>query len=266
VNGMPPQPQKSGGNGGLFAGLGIGCLLLVGLVVFGVYKVMKKTEQVAKTVASAMASSNVPASDLPVNSAGAGAVKVTLKAPNFFRTRNAKTLHFVGELNNSGTAAVASPGAKVTLLDAAGTAVDSTICIAAGVRALPVGETVPCYGIFTKAEDYKTYKAEGTGYPVYLNLKLAELKMSDVEGNEPVNVYSPYKVTGKVTNASTFQAKSVWIAVGLYDENDKLVGAAQGAVAGNDLDAGAAGKFEVSVYSVSGKPKRFEAKAFGYDQ
>ncbi len=265
---MPPQGQKSGGNGGLIAGLGIGCLLLFALVGFGVYSVVNRTTKAAKALASAVASSTI-SDEGPVTTtttSGGGAIKVTLKGPSFFRPRVGKALHFVGELVNSGSDPVSAPGAKVTLFDAAGTAVDSSICIASGVRALPVGESVPCWGLFSKAEEYKTIKAEGTGYPLYMALKLASLTMSDVTGNEPANTYAPYKVTGKVTNKSTFAAKAVWVAVGLYDEADKLVGAGQGPVAGNDLDASSAGKFEVNVYNVAAKPKRFEAKAFGYDK
>jgi hypothetical protein len=260
---MPPAPS-GGGNGGLYAGLGIGCLVLIGGVGFGVYSVINKAKRVANEVASAVATSGIQVDGVP--NTGKSQPKLEFKNGQTFKGKTGSTLHLVGELANVGTDSVAVPSAKVTLLDASGTAVDSGSCIAAGVRSLPAGESVPCYGLFTKASSYASHKVETQGFPVYLNLQLAKLDMSEVTGNEPVNVYAPYKVTGKVTNQSTFTAKSVWIAVGLYDEAGKLCGAGQGAVAGNDLDANAAARFEVSIYSVSAKPKRFEAKAFGYDK
>ncbi|MBM4377163.1 MAG: hypothetical protein FJ095_18950 [Deltaproteobacteria bacterium] len=264
--GGPPLPPSSSGGGknGLIAGLGIGCLVLVVVVSFGVYSTIKKTKRVANAIASAVATSGIQVDGVP--NAGKGQIKLEFKNGQTFKGKTGSTLHLVGELANVGTDSVARPSAKVTLLDASGTAVDSGSCIAAGVRSLPAGESVPCYGLFTKTASYASHKVETQGFPDYQNLQLAKLDMADGTMNEPTNVYSPYKVTGKVTNQSTFTAKSVWIAVGLYDEAGKLCGAGQGAVAGNDLDAGAAARFEVSIYNVSAKPKRFEAKAFGYDK
>lgn len=248
----------------MMAGIGVGCLVLVLGTGYCVKGVIDKGKKVSATVASAASAVGVDADGIP--SGGKSQPKLEFKNGLTFKGRTGNMLHLVGELVNVGTDPVAVPTAKVTLLDASGTAVDSGSCIAAGVRSLPAGESVPCYGLFPKSTSYASLKVETSGFPVYLNLKLAKLDMSEVSGNEPATIYAPYKVTGKVTNASDFNAKSVWIAVGLYDEAGKLCGAGQGAVAGNDLDAGGAARFEVSIYNVSAKPKRFEAKAFGYDK
>jgi hypothetical protein len=154
----------------------------------------------------------------------------------------------------------------VTLVDDSGTAVDSASCMTGGIRALPPQTTIPCYGFFGKAPAYKSMKVETSSLPVYLALTPAKLQMTEVTGAEPATIYAPYKVTGKVTNQSSFAAKTVNIVVGLYDASGAICGAGLGVVAGNDLDAGASARFEATIPSVACKPTRFEAQAFGYDK
>ncbi|MBM4357254.1 MAG: hypothetical protein FJ096_04015 [Deltaproteobacteria bacterium] len=266
--GMPPRPPSSGGNGSLYAGLGIGCLVVVGVVAFGVYKVVQGTKKVAMTIASAASAVGVETdgNGVPVPTGPKVAPKIEFKNGKVYKSRFGSSLHLVGEVTNVGSAPAAIPQAKVTLVDESGTAVDSAPCMTGGIRALPPQATIPCYGFFGKAPAYKTMKVETTALPVYVNLTPAKLLMTEVAGTEPPNVYAPYKVTGKVTNQSSFAAKTVNIVVGLYDAAGTICGAGLGVVAGTDLDAGASARFEATIPSVDCKPTRFEAQAFGYDK
>ncbi len=270
--GMPPGGAPSGGNGGLIAGLGFGCLVVLLITCFGVYNVVRKTAAAAKTMASAMAVPPVTGRQVPSfpNPFAVASAQVVVSTPTFYRTGSSKPLHFAVEIKNAGTGPVSLPGAKLTLIDAAGTALDSKSCIVFQIRLLPPGESVACVGTFPKGEDYKSFTVEGMGHvlPGKSNTKFASLKVSDVAG-APLHktmFQIGYTVTGKVTNLSAFDAKKVVVAVRLFDASDRLVGAGAGDVAGTDVAIGGAAKFDIMVTRVNGEAKRIEAKAFGYDQ
>ena len=260
----PPQPN----NTGLFVGLGLGCLVLAAGGIGGAWYVIGSTRSRAAPASPAPAPVPNPA-PVPVSPAlpsPRAAVSVGLRESRFFRSGTLTTLYVVGELVNQGPTPVTSPGAKIVLYDKAKTAIDETSCYAPGVKLLVQDETVPCFALFPKAKDFEFHKIEGTGFPPYADFQPAKLDLTGVNAAEPAGPYQPHKITGTVTNASSFTAKSVWLNVGLYDADGKIAGAGFAPVPGNDLAPSAAAEFTVNIYYVAKPVVRFVAKAYGYDK
>jgi len=253
-------PQKKGANLGLILGLGCG-----GLLVLGVIGVAAGGFFVARSVTPPPSYSPpnpiTPAS--PVAPA-AGDLKAELKELNAIRSKYGKSTRFVGEIFNTGTSAIGYPMAKVTFFDAGGTAVDSGNCSSL-VRVLASGDKVPCAFSIFKSQDWKTYKIDVTPIAPMYNGQIADIDITDIKFTAKRG-YQPDTLEGKLTNKSTFKAKSVWAIVSLYDANKKIVGADNALVAGNDLEAGASGLFSAKVYDVASTPDSYRVIAIGYGE
>jgi hypothetical protein len=260
---MGGPPKKSGSNLGLIIGLGCGGVLLVGIILAVIGAVVAGSSD-----APTASKDDEPALETPPPpppSAKEG--KLELQNVRFYESRgSSKIVNVVGELVNTGEGPINAPRAKITVYDASKTALDDTICGAFIIRDLQPDEKVPCYAVMSKASGYKTYKVEPEHSKNFLTYRAADLKITDVDSTSPSSAFGAHKVTGTVTNKSTFTAKSVWVIVGLYDGDGKIVGAGRTIVAGNDLDPGAAGKFTVSIFNVADKPKKSLTKVFGYDK
>lgn len=124
---------------------------------------------------------------------------------------------------------------------------------------------MPCTFSSAKADSYKTSKTEITPMRSYLKGSPAEFKVEGIKFT-PKKGYSPNQLQGKITNLSTFKAKSVWALVSLYGTDGKIVGAEQTLVAGSDLDAGASALFTAKVYNVAAQPQTYTVKAIGYGE
>jgi hypothetical protein len=202
----------------------------------------------------------------------AGDARVELQGMRFFEANEAtpdddadaaagRMLHVVAELASVGSAAAASPEATITLYDAAKVAVGTMSCAAPMVRDLEPGERVPCQGS-VKAAEWKSYTVD-----VQLadaTARAATLEIAGVETVAPRAPFGAHKVSGQVANRSSFVARNVWVVVGLYDAEGKIVGAGRTLVAGNDLDAGATASFSVNIFNVAGTPARAMTQAFAY--
>jgi hypothetical protein len=268
--GMPmgqQQPQKKS-NIGMIIGIGCGGLfiLAVGAIGFSCWWAQKKAKETALAIASAF----------PVNSAGelAGADPFDLKPPNDanlkaelkdlrnFKADFGSSIHFVGEIHNSGADPIGYPSAKITFFDASNTAIDSGTC-SSMIRDLAPGEKVPCSFSLFKTKTWATYKTEIKPVrPLFVG-KAAKLKISDTKFTAKKG-YNPHQVEGKITNESAFKAKGVWALVSLYDKDGKICGADNALVAGNDLDPNQGGVFTAKVYNVAGTPDTFRVLAIGY--
>ncbi len=170
-------------------------------------------------------------------------------------------------LVNSGSGAIDKPQAKVTFHDAAGGALDTSDCSAFLIYNLEPGDKVPCSSMVTKAAGYKTTKVRTVGVSSSADRRRADLKITEVKTSPPRSRFSPFTVTGLVTNHSTFKAKSVWVYVGLYDSADKIAAARRALVTGNELGPGARARFEVKFYEVATRDiKTSLSQAFGYDR
>jgi hypothetical protein len=263
---MPPSPpQKKGPNVGLIVGLGcLGLLLLGGLGIggFAIMAYRRAAEAAAIVRASSPASTTPPRSGTPAGSLGTGTLKAELRDLREFKADFGKGRYFVGELYNTGDTPLGFPSAKITLLDASNTAVDSGIC-ASVVQALPPGEKVPCTFSTFKAATYATSKIDITPMRSYTTKARAELKVENAKLT-PKKGYSPYQLDGKITNLSAFKAKSVWALVSLYGADGKIVGAEQTMVAGSDLEAGQGGLFSAKIYNLAAPAQTFEVKVVGY--
>jgi hypothetical protein len=261
---MPPK--KSGPNVGLIVGLGCLGLFLLGSVgtFIGVVALRRTTAMVAPpppiptTPAKPLGGSGgtVPPT-VPT-----GQLRAELRDLRDFKGDFGKARHFVGELHNTGEEPLASPHAKVTLYDASNTAIDSSSC-SSRVRVLPPGQKVPCFFLTFKADTYTTYKTEITPVKADYKADIPEFAVSDVKFTQKKG-YSPYQLDGKITNKSSFKAKSVWALVSLYGADGKIVGADQAQVAGNDLEGGMSALFSAKIYNVAQSPQTYNVVAVGY--
>ena len=256
-------PPPKGTNVGLIIGIVVGVLALLGIATAGV--VLFAVRRAAPTV---WAPTAAPAA----GSAGSGdsqpspgtEAKITLRDVRLFKDdRTSSLLHLVGELYNPGDSPVGFPQAKITLYDAAHTAVSSGYCTTV-VRVLPAHENIPCYAVFTDVKSYKTFEIEVHSSST-LGTHLADVSASDIEYAAPARSYDPHTLSGKITNTGATAAKSVWAIVGLYDKDGKICGVGSTPVAGNDLGPGASGAFKVSIYSVASPVTRYVVTPVGYE-
>jgi hypothetical protein len=266
---MPPSPpQKKGPNVGLIVGLGcLGLAVLGGigitvLVVFGARSVVTPPPApITRGATTTPPRSGTPSGGLGT---GSGSLKAELRDLREFKADFGKGRYFVGEIYNTGDTALGFPSAKITLLDASNTAVDSGTC-ASVIQSLPPGEKVPCTFSTFKAVTYATSKIDITPMRSYTTKARADLKVENIKFT-PKKGYSPHQLEGKITNLSSFKAKSVWALVSLYGADGKIVGAEQTLVAGSDLDGGQGGLFSAKVYNVAAAPQTYNVIAIGYGE
>jgi hypothetical protein len=253
---------------GLIVGLGcLGVVVLGGIVLAFVLVSFRRAATVAAGLAPPVtrpASGGTTAGAGTGIGTGTGTLKLELHDLRDFPGSFGKARYFVGELRNTGDTAIGSPLARVTLLDAANTAIDSSVC-ASIVRVLPPGEKVPCTFSSSKADGFASTRTEITPTRPYFKGTLAEFKVEGIKFT-PKKGYSPNQLEGKITNLSPFKAKSVWALVSLYGTDGKIVGAEQALVAGSDLEAGASALFSAKVYNVAAQPQTYTAKAIGYSE
>jgi hypothetical protein len=268
----PQQPPQKKSNIGMIIGLGCAGLVVLGggIVGVGCCYAQKKAKEAANELAAIASAfptdtsgkrSGDPFDLKPPNEAN---LKLELKDLRNFKADFGSSIHFVGELHNTGPDPVGYPNAKITFLDASNTAIDSGTC-SSMIRDLAPGEKVPCAFSLFKTKTWASYKTEiKPSRPLFVG-KAAKLKISDTKFT-PKKGYNPHQVDGKITNESAFKAKSVWALVSLYDKDGKICGADNALVAGNDLDSGQGGVFTAKVYNVAGAPDTFRVVAVGYGE
>jgi hypothetical protein len=193
-----------------------------------------------------------------------GAMGAEVRDVRSFKGAQGKLMHFVAEIHNTGTEPLGYPSAKLTLYDAADTALESGTC-ASLVRVLPPGEKVPCSFTSTRTSAFARVKTEVTPMPSSFKGQLAKLSIADTKFT-PKRGFSPYQVEGKITNDSSFTARSVWAIVSLYSADKKIVGTTQALVAGKDLAPGAGGRFSAPLFDVADVPATWQVLAIGYSE
>ncbi|MDC3958000.1 FxLYD domain-containing protein [Polyangium jinanense] len=268
--GAPIIPQqKKGPNMGLIIGLGCGGLLLVtiiGVVGFFWYAAKKTSEAIAAIPLDSANPDGPKLGDLGdlTKPAKPGDLKAELKDLRNYKAEYGSTIHFVGEIHNTGKDPLGFPNIKVTFYDDANTAIDSGTCSSL-IRELAPGEKVPCTFSLYKTTKWASYKTESNPMKPFFTGKAAKLKISDTKFTAKKG-FNPHQVEGKITNESAFKAKSVWALVSLYDKEGKICGADQALVAGNDLDSNSGGIFTAKIYNVAAPPDTFRVLAVGYSE
>jgi len=269
--GMPAPPAKKGPNIGLIIGLGCGGLFLLSLIGGGLF-VWWGAKKTAETIAAMPLDSANPdgpkLGDLGelgnLKPPKEGDLKAELRDLRNYKADYGKTIHFVGEIHNTGKDPIGFPNVKVTFFDEGKTAIDSGTCSSL-IRELQPGEKVPCTFSLYKTTKWASYKTEVKTMRPLFTTKPAKLKISDTKFT-PKKGFKPHQVEGKITNESAFKAKSVWALVSLYDKDGKICGADQALVAGNDLDSGSGGIFTAKIYNVAAPPDTFRVLAVGYGE
>ncbi|HVK70962.1 MAG TPA: hypothetical protein VM694_41185 [Polyangium sp.] len=263
-----PQ-QKKGPNMGLIIGLGCGGLLLVtiiGVVGFFWYAAKKTSEAIAAIPLDSANPDGPKLGDLGdlAKPPKAGDLKAELKDLRHYKAEYGSTIHFVGEIHNTGKDPLGFPNIKVTFFDDGNTAIDSGTCSSL-IRELAPGEKVPCTFSLYKTTKWASYKSEASPMRPLFTGKAAKLKISDTKFTAKKG-FNPHQVEGKITNESAYKAKSVWALVSLYDKEGKICGADQALVAGNDLDSNSGGIFTAKIYNVAAPPDTFRVLAVGYSE
>jgi hypothetical protein len=256
----PMQPPKKPSNIGMFIGIGCGALFLV-CIIGGIALFVVMREAAQEITAPEPRPATAPSLTAPATPDGS--LKAELRDLRDFKPSVGNLRHFVGEIHNTGTAEIGFPLAKVTLLDAANTAVESGTC-ASIVRLLPPGEKVPCTFTTLKTQ-YTTFKAEITPVKSFFRGQLAKIGISETKFT-PKRGFTPHTLEGKLTNESTFTAKKVTAIVSLYGKNGKIVGADQELVAGDNLAPGASGRFTAKVFNAAETPETWQVLAIGYSE
>lgn len=266
-----PMPAQKKSNTGLIIGLGCGGLFLISLIA-GVGAIVWGAKKAATTIASTPigtspskgTSGGIDPLDDPFGVKPSANMKAELKDLRNFKAEYGNTIHFVGEIHNTGSEAIGFPNIKVTFYDDSNTAIDSGTCSSL-IRQLDPGEKVPCTFSLFKTTKWASYKSDINPMRPLFTGKPAKLKISDTKFSAKRG-FQPHQVEGKITNESAFKAKSVWALVSLYDKEGKIVGSDQALVAGNDLDAGAGGLFSAKIYNVAAAPDTFRVVAIGYSE
>jgi len=265
---MAMPTSKKGPNVGLIVGLGCGGLFLLGIIGVVIFFVMAKRAVTSSLppISTSSPGTGSGAGDDPfdLKPPKAGDLKAELRDLRNYKADYGSTIHFVGEIHNTGKDPLGFPNVKVTFYDAANTAIDSGTCSSL-IRQLDPGEKVPCTFSLFKTTTWASYKAEVNPMRPLFTGKPAKLKISDTKFTAKKG-YNPHQVEGKITNESAFKAKSVWALVSLYDKEGKICGADQALVAGNDLDSGAGGIFTAKIYNVAATPDTFRVLAVGYSE
>ena len=266
---MPPSPpQKKGPNVGLIVGLGcLGLVVLGGLGIAGmaVYSYRRAAAMAASIpIAPPPRTGSTSGAVGTTPTAATGTLKAELRDLRDFKGTFGNARYFVGELYNTGDAPIGYPSARVTLLDASGTAIDNGTC-ASIIHALPPGEKVPCTFLSLKSDGFASTRIESTPMRSYSKSPAADLKVEGIKFI-PKKGYSPHTLEGKITNLSSFKAKPVWALVSLYGSDGKIVGAEQTLVAGSDLEGGASALFSAKLYNVAATPVTYQVKAIGYGE
>jgi hypothetical protein len=266
---MPPSPpQKQGPNVGLIVGLGcLGLVLLGGLGLGGLafFSYRRASELAASIPVAPPPRAGSPGGGVGTTpTAATGTLKAELRDLRDFKATFGNSRYFVGELYNVGDAPIGYPSARVTLLDASGTAIDSGTC-ASLVHALPPGEKVPCTFLTLKSDGFASTRIETTPMRSYSKSPAADLKVDGIKFT-PKKGYAPHTLEGKITNLSSFKAKPVWALVSLYGADGKIVGAEQALIAGSDLEGGSSALFSAKIYNVAATPVTYQVKAIGYGE
>lgn len=260
----PPPPPPRGPNVGLFVALGcVGALVLIGGIGAAVFLAARTDASAPVAESPAKAPDGTPAKPSSTASGDPG-LSLELRDFRHWKETDKDTTHFVGELVNAGDGAIGSPTARIVFYDAAGTAVETGYC-SSMVRTLAPGAKVPCtYGIW-KPFPWKSYKIELEPRKPYSKAQAAELFVSEVVST-PKAGYEPHMVTGKLTNKSSFTAKSVWAIASLYGADGKIIAADSTLVAGKDLPAGGSGLFKLRFYQMAAAPVSVKVIGAGYSE
>ncbi|MCC6556161.1 MAG: hypothetical protein IT372_24640 [Polyangiaceae bacterium] len=257
----PPRPPQRKSNLGLFIGLGCGALVLIGAIIAAIALIAtrKAAQEITSTTPAPGPGEPQPGTQpAPVDPS----LRAELRDLRDFKG-SGSLRRFVGEIHNTGTGDIGFPIARITLLDASNTAIDSGTC-ASIVRVLPPGEKVPCTFVTTKS-GYKSYRSDITPMRSFFRGQLAKLAITETKFTPKVG-FNPYLLEGKLTNQSPFTAKTVTALVAFYGKDGRIVGADQALVAGNDLPPGATGRFTSRIFDVAEPPETWQVLALGYSE
>ncbi|KYF67734.1 FxLYD domain-containing protein [Sorangium cellulosum] len=261
-----PPPKRS--NLAIYLGVGCGSVflfcILAGAAAIYFYKGVAAREIAARPAPLPGAPARDGLGDAPDAAADKGVLRAEIRDLRGFPSRAGKLHHFVGEIRNTGTAPLGAPSAKVTLFDARGAALGSGDC-AAQVRFLPPGEKVPCALTTPRPAALATFKAEIAPAAPSFHGKLAKLAIADTKFT-PTRGQSPYQVSGRITNESSFTARSVLVIVSLYGADGKVVSVSQIPLGAGDLAPSAGGTFTASVVDVADAPATWQVLAVGYSE
>lgn len=184
----------------------------------------------------------------------------------FTKSDTDTAVYYVAELVNVGARAVAQPRAEIVLYDGQRQVLGEASCDAMVVMDLEPGEAVPCTGVVSKGSGFTSHRVTTSYSAPDGGRRAAELSIAEVDSAAPKERFAAHRVTGTITNRSAFEASDLWVIVGLYGEDGKIVGAGRTTLADAPLSAGGTGPFAVSIFNVSGRSKTSRVLVYGYER
>lgn len=201
----------------------------------------------------------------PAGLSGEGVVELRdLKL--FTKSDTDTAVYYVAELLNVGERAVAQPRAEIVLYDGQRQVLGEASCDAMVVMDLEPGEAVPCTGVVSKGSGFASHRVTTSYSAPDGGRRAAELSLGGLDSAAPKERFAAHRVTGTITNRSAFEASDVWVIVGLYGDDGKIVGAGRTTLAEAPLGAGSTGPFAVSIFNVSGRSKTSRVLVYGYER
>ena len=237
--GSRPSGGKQG-RGGAGVLIGVGCLLLLVLVVLGGVGLYLMTRDKRSA-----------GNDTPAPPSSGSAVARDLR--DFPSVRGG--LVFVAEIVNTGSVAVA-PAARLRLLDAQRAEVASVPC-ANPPRLLGPGEKAPCVFTFGGAKS-----AFVSSDVVILSPAATAREVRLTATNVVLGRGFGTQVTGTVTNPAAVTVRNPQVVATVYGLDGKIVGAATLDLK-KELGAGQSSPFAVVVPDVAAPAKTFAVRAVG---
>ncbi|MEM1034475.1 MAG: FxLYD domain-containing protein [Myxococcota bacterium] len=198
-----------------------------------------------------------------------GAGIVALRDLAFFsraEAGEATSVHYVAELHNVGHRTVAQPRAEIVLFDARRRPLGEASCDALVVGRFEPGDVIPCTGAVAGANGFASHRVTTSFSAPDGGRRAADLSLTDIGSAAPRQRFGSHRVTGSITNRSVFDATDVWLIVGLYGDDGKIVGAGRTTIETPGLAAGATTPFAVSIFNTSGRSTTSRVVAVGYER
>ena len=174
------------------------------------------------------------------------------------------SIYFVGEIFNTGSRPIAKPEVIISLLDESG----KRLLFESGY---PVHDVIPAYGSVPVVVLVSNPPPVWNSFEVFIQAQAATGKeFMAYTGFVPSDVqidrdeFDYYVITGDVKNTGESKAEFVQVVASLYDQEGKIVGAANAYIAQTKMDPQGLSSFSVRIMNVSAAPAAYRLQFVGH--
>ena len=174
------------------------------------------------------------------------------------------SVHFIGEILNTGSRPIAKPETIISLLDAQG----NRLLFETGYTVhdvLPPNETIPVVVLFTDPPP------EWSAFEVFLQAEeitgrefMAYIDLIATEAEIGRDEFADYVLTGEVQNTGEKRSDFVQVVVSLYGEHKHMVGVGSAYVAQSKMEPGDRSPFTVRVMNVAAPVYSYRLQFVGH--